>query len=96
MKLTDIDLNDKTEVAAAHALNFWPEVIDDSYIVFRYARNFLRGDGYAFNAGALLGGDDLENLAGLALVGAGNDDHDVVLLDVKLLGHVRGPPGRAK
>jgi hypothetical protein len=38
-------------VAAVHALHFWPEVIDDSYIVFRYARNFLRGDGYAFNAG---------------------------------------------
>src|SRR2546426_8135285 len=36
-----------------HVLYYWPEVIDDSYIVFRYARNFMRGDGLAFNPGGL-------------------------------------------
>jgi hypothetical protein len=39
----------------------------------------------AFDAGALLGGEDLEHFAGLALVGAGDDDDLVVAFDVKFL-----------
>src|SRR5437868_12804254 len=38
-------------IGIAHVLYYWPEVIDDAYIVFRYARNFVRGDGIAFNPG---------------------------------------------
>jgi hypothetical protein len=38
-------------LAIAHALFYWPEVIDDAYIVFRYARNYVLGYGIAFNPG---------------------------------------------
>jgi hypothetical protein len=34
-----------------HALWYWPEVVDDSYITFRYARNLVAGAGLAFNPG---------------------------------------------
>ena len=46
--------------------------------------------------GAVLGGADLEDLARLALVGAGDDNDLVVAFDVKFLGHVREPPERAR
>jgi arabinofuranosyltransferase len=36
-------------LAVAHALYYWPNVIDDSYITFRYARNFANGLGLVFN-----------------------------------------------
>jgi arabinofuranosyltransferase len=36
---------------AIHVLYYWPEVIDDSYIVFRYARNFVQGGWLSFNPG---------------------------------------------
>src|SRR5471032_2759513 len=48
------------------------------------------------DAGALLGGEDLEDLARLALLGTGDDNDNVVALDVKFLGHVREPPERAR
>ncbi len=38
-------------LATAHALYYWPEVIDDAYIVFRYAKNYVLGYGMAFNPG---------------------------------------------
>ena len=50
----------------------------------------------AFNAGALLGGEDLEDLAGFTLMGTGNDNDLIVALDVKFRGHVREPPERAR
>jgi hypothetical protein len=34
-----------------HVLHYWPEVIDDAYIVLRYARNFLGGSGWVFSPG---------------------------------------------
>src|SRR6478609_6318740 len=52
--------------------------------------------GHALDDGAVLGGADLEDLARLALVGAGDDNDEVVALDVKFLGHVREPPERAR
>jgi hypothetical protein len=38
-------------IGIAHVLYYWPEVIDDAFIIFRYARNFVRGDGLSFNPG---------------------------------------------
>ena len=38
-------------LATVHALYYWPEVIDDAYIIFRYARNWVAGYGISFNAG---------------------------------------------
>lgn len=38
-------------LAALQLAWFWPEVIDDSYIFFRCARNFVGGHGFAFNVG---------------------------------------------
>ncbi|MEM9380626.1 MAG: hypothetical protein AAGB93_11805 [Planctomycetota bacterium] len=39
-------------VAVAHAASLWGTgPVDDDYIVYRYARNWLAGDGLAFNAG---------------------------------------------
>jgi hypothetical protein len=34
-----------------HTLYFWPEVIDDAFITFRYARNYVNGHGMSFNPG---------------------------------------------
>ncbi|MEM1451643.1 MAG: hypothetical protein AAF726_15660 [Planctomycetota bacterium] len=39
-------------VAVAHAATLWGTgPVDDDYIVYRYARNWLEGGGWAFNAG---------------------------------------------
>ncbi|MFN8587536.1 MAG: hypothetical protein U0704_07000 [Candidatus Eisenbacteria bacterium] len=38
-------------IGTLHTIHYWPEVIDDSYIFFRFARNFVNGHAYAFNAG---------------------------------------------
>ena len=48
------------------------------------------------DAGAGLDGQDLEDLALLALLGTGEDDYFVSALDVKFGSHVRGPPERAR
>ena len=50
----------------------------------------------AFDAGAGFGGEDLEDLARFALVGAGDDNDLVVAFDVEFRGHVREPPERAR
>jgi hypothetical protein len=38
-------------IGLAQLAHYWPEVIDDSFITFRYARNFVHGFGFAFNPG---------------------------------------------
>src|SRR6185312_14176513 len=50
----------------------------------------------ALDPRALLGREDLEDLAGLTLVGTGDDDDGVAPFDVKFRGHVREPPERAR
>lgn len=49
-------------LGVAHALYYWPEVIDDAYITFRYARNFVSGAGLSFNPG----GPPVEGFSNLA------------------------------
>ena len=38
-------------VAAAHLLYYFPRVVDDTFIFFRYAENLAAGDGFTFNVG---------------------------------------------